>query len=166
MLNKILADAINGLGDLILLRWYSIFSLQIRYKPYQDHNGLHWRNWLQVQWLKPIILATGEEEIRRNQVRGQWGQKVHKTPVSTNKKLSVHLSFQLYREAQIGQPQHEVWPYLKNNQHKKDWRSVWLANTRHWVQLPVPPKKKKIHKLILKFTWKDEGLRTTLTIFF
>jgi hypothetical protein len=42
--------------------------------------------WLYVSvwWLKPVILATWEAEIRRIMAWGQAGQKVLKTPISSN----------------------------------------------------------------------------------
>jgi hypothetical protein len=33
-----------------------------------------------VWWLKPVIPATQDAEIRRIEVQGQPGQKVHETP--------------------------------------------------------------------------------------
>jgi hypothetical protein len=40
-------------------------------------------------WLKTVILATQEEEIRSTVVRGQPREKVLKTPFQSIKKLSV-----------------------------------------------------------------------------
>jgi hypothetical protein len=57
----------------------------------------------QRQWLKPLILATQEAGIRRIMVQSQPRQKVHKTPSqSVAGHSGMYLSFQLYREAQIG----------------------------------------------------------------
>jgi hypothetical protein len=53
-------------------------------------------------WLKPLILATWEAEIRRISVQGHHGQKVHKTPPQPIiGHGGAHLSFQQPREAQI-----------------------------------------------------------------
>jgi hypothetical protein len=75
-------------------------------------------------WLTTVILATLEAESKRIiTVWGQPQQKVHETPISTNKKLGVvvnacHLSYarrvnkRIEIQARLGI---NTRPYLKNN---------------------------------------------------
>jgi hypothetical protein len=80
----------------------------------------------QVQWLTPVILATGEAEIRKIEFRGQSRQKVIETPSQPVKAghggtpLSSSYSggIQPRLMAQAG-PGINARPYLKNNQTKK-----------------------------------------------
>jgi hypothetical protein len=54
----------------------------------------------QAQQLTPVILTTGEVEIRRMEIQGQSGQKVSKNPISTNKLgMVVHVCHPSYIES-------------------------------------------------------------------
>jgi hypothetical protein len=74
-----------------------------------------------VHWLKPVILAIWEAEIRRINFQGQPGRKLTRPPSQPMARCSG--AHQLHEEAQLGElqsrPRHRVRPYLKNNHHKK-----------------------------------------------
>jgi hypothetical protein len=73
-------------------------------------------------WLTAVILATWEAEIRRTLCGDQPRQKVHKTPISANKKLGMvahgcHPKFMGSISRIVcspGQPGHKARPYSKN----------------------------------------------------
>jgi hypothetical protein len=97
---------------------------------------------IEVQGLKPVILATREVEIMRIMVEGQPRQKIWETPFQPMAgNCSTLLSFQLCGKAQVrgwqsSWPEHKARPYLKNKQHNKGWQEV-LSST------PSTAKKRK-----------------------
>jgi hypothetical protein len=76
--------------------------------------------------LTVYCISFGEVKIRRLVVRGQPGQKVHKTLSQLMTEHSgAHLSSQLHQEAHVGGLQSTWVKYedlvSKSNQHKKSW---------------------------------------------
>jgi hypothetical protein len=64
-----------------------------------------YKNLGQVQWLKLVIQAIWEVEIKRIAVQSQPGHKVHETPSEQMTGYSgAHLASKLCGEAEIGGP--------------------------------------------------------------
>jgi hypothetical protein len=105
-----------------------------------------------VQWLKPLIPATQETEIRMIMVWGYHRQKVNENPKAG---MMTHTCNPSYIEG-IGRSMvvhRQPWvkivrPYLKNNPKRQKrtrillkWWGACLARSRLWVQSTVLPKK-------------------------
>jgi hypothetical protein len=94
-----------------------------------------------ARWLKPVILATEESEIRRIEIWSQPGQIVQET-LSREKKKKKKKNHIKKKPARANSSRK---PYLRKNHHKK--RAGGVAQGWALSSSPSTPKNKKINKM-------------------